>query len=101
MKRLPIVLAGGLAIAAPAVSTAQTPLPPLVRADVAGSVGWLNAEHVLHRSGSDWHSSAIGTAMGGWYWTDSLKTELEAAITSRGSVYDYWTDYVDRQYVYH
>lgn len=69
---------------------AQT-APPLVRGDLAGTVGWLSAKTAIGSPGdpTDWHSSLFGAASGGWYWTDNLKTEIDFGAGTRATAYHY------------
>jgi hypothetical protein len=71
-------------------AAAQTPAP-LVRGDVAGSVGWLSAKTIIDPPGghTDWHSSLFGAGSAGWYWTDNLKTEIDAGGGTRATAYRY------------
>jgi hypothetical protein len=71
------------------VATAQPPQPaPLIRADLAGVVGWLN---VNQPDGEyDRWINRLGTigAGAGWYWNDHLKTEVDFAFSSSVEHYD-------------
>jgi hypothetical protein len=70
---------------------AQTARPdPIARADVLGVVGWLHVD----RSDLDPYDygtwvNRIGFAGGGmgWYWTDHLKTEVDAGVSSSATRY--------------
>ena len=59
---------------------------PVNRADVTGIVGWLNAdrsEFTFERYNTWDNRAAFGGASAGWYWTDHLKTEVDAGLSSR------------------
>jgi outer membrane protein W len=66
-------------------SSTQTPLTgPIVRSDVSGTVGWFNADKGELSEYDDWYNRSIfGGVSFGWYWTDNLKTEIEAGASSR------------------
>ena len=54
---------------------------PLTRADVTASIGAFSASHVVSEDvccGSNWSSSFFKGLGAGYYWTDHLKTEIEA-----------------------
>ena len=83
--RVPTVLiAATLSLTAASNAAAQ----PIARADVAGTVGWFNADKSEISSYNDWYNrSAYGGATFGWYWNDHLKTELEVGATSSAELY--------------
>jgi opacity protein-like surface antigen len=65
---------------APAVARAQSPVEPLVKADVAASTGWLAADQSIEGSCCSWWSSGLYKGVSaGYYWTDHLKTEAGVA----------------------
>jgi hypothetical protein len=102
MKWPRIALTGALLLGTPCISGAQEAPAVLVRADASVSVGWFNSNEGVRPSDSEWYGrSAVGSVVGGWYWTDNLKTEVEAGITSRATLYGYWTDYPDGQHIVH
>lgn len=83
---LPILAVLLAAAAVPA--RAQTPPPLLVRADAAGSLGWLNANKSELDSSNGWyHHTLQGTATVGWYWTNHLKTEIEVSASAAADLY--------------
>ena len=62
--------------------------PALPRADVQVSVGWQNlrAEPTLSRN--NWiNSIAFVDAAAGWYWTEHLRTQIDAGFGSTGRSY--------------
>jgi outer membrane protein with beta-barrel domain len=94
-------MAGGVVILCSSAAWAQGNPPPIVRADAAGSLGWFNAKESIGPDDDDWYSrSALGSAFGGWYWTDHLKTEIEAGGSTRASLYGYTTRFENNQPVF-
>jgi hypothetical protein len=83
MILLAAVLAG---IAGPAA--AQTD-PPVIRGDVAASVGWLTVKTQPSTVYDDtnWRDSFLGAVTAGWHWTDNLKIELDLAASTKVSAY--------------
>lgn len=63
--------------------------PPVVRTDMAGTIGWLS----MHKGasgpygGDNWHDSFFGAVSAGWYWADHLKAELDLGGGTRASAY--------------
>lgn len=80
------VLVFGLAAG---VAQAQTPSPPLPQNDITASIGWLGAQYPGLPRYERWHHSLFTSAGGGHYWTDHMKTEVEAAWLSRVSFDSY------------
>ncbi len=69
-------------------SAGAQPAAPLVRADVLGTLGWLNVDKGDIASYDNWyHDSLFAGASVGWYWTDHLKTELDAGESTDAEVY--------------
>ena len=64
----------------PTLSHAQTALPTN---DVTFSIGWSGAEYDAIGEYDRWRGSLLLGASAGHYWTDHLKTEVEAAWNSR------------------
>lgn len=62
---------------------------PGPRADLAGTIGWLvvNKEAPGEPRDDNWHSSLFGAASAGWYWTENLKTELDAGAGTANRVF--------------
>jgi hypothetical protein len=88
-----LALAGGTAAPCAAQSVSGA---PVTRSDLTVAVSWLNAD----KSGlstehyDDWiNRGVLASGTFGWFWTDHLKTEIEAAISGRlrRSVYDRFT----------
>lgn len=66
---------------APALAHAQAPseVAPLPRNDATASIGWFGAEYDEVGRYNRWHGSLFTGISLGHYWTDNLKTEVEAA----------------------
>jgi hypothetical protein len=65
-------------------------------------LGWFNSKESVGPSDTDWYSrSAVASGAAGWFWTDNLKTEVEAGATSRATLYGYWTEQLGPQTVAH
>ena len=62
----------------PAWAAAQTVAATLPDNDFIISAGWAGAEHKIHDQ-RYWHGSLLLGARVGHYWTDHLKTEVEAS----------------------
>jgi outer membrane protein W len=88
-----LLLGGATAVRAQGASS------PVSRADASGSFGWLNADKsnlTPDRDGNDWYNtSAYGGVSFGWYWTDHLKTEIEAGVSSAADVNVYTSGVID------
>lgn len=87
MKPLLLAVAAGVALAASTAHAQQPPPPtsPVARADVAGTIGWLNGNKtdIQAQSTNDWYNNGLyGGVQAGWYWTDHHKTEVEAGLTN-------------------
>jgi hypothetical protein len=66
---------------------------PLARADVTASIGAFGARHDVSEErfgGIDWSSSLFKGLGAGYYWTDHLKTEIEAAWPGPSDAYGYF-----------
>ncbi|HXW04368.1 MAG TPA: hypothetical protein VD833_03985 [Vicinamibacterales bacterium] len=84
------ILALTVAVLAAAAVTAAQPVTrqPVTRADVLGTVGWLSARLPDASSYDRWENGIASVAAGaGWYWTDHLKTEIEAGLISTARFY--------------
>lgn len=61
-----------------------------MRGDVTGIIAWLNANKSGLSEYNDWYNrSAYGGVSGGWFWTDHLKSEIEAGASSPAELYAY------------
>jgi outer membrane protein W len=88
MKLRIVLLALGVA-AQPASADAQDIVTrPLVRADAWAGLGWHHARLAEPGEYDEWyHRSVSGTLGAAWYWTDHLRTEIDAGATSRGRAF--------------
>jgi hypothetical protein len=75
-------------ILAPAVAHAQSDLAPLPQNDATISIGWSGGEYPLEDY-ARWHASLFAGVGAGHYWTDHIKTEIEAAWLSRVNTVTY------------
>jgi len=68
-----------LTAATPQAQSRTTP-----SADLAASLGWLYLDTRVGRPGDQarWDGTLHGGITAGWYWTDNLKTEIEAGGAS-------------------
>lgn len=76
---VPLVL--GCCFLAASGAVAQTP-PRVTHADAAGSIGWITASTSQLSDYEDWSNSFFAAATAGWYWTDHLKTEVDAGVST-------------------
>jgi hypothetical protein len=101
MKRKALlILAVGVALGGSSIPAfAQNAQPPdLPRGDAAGIVGWqnVNKSELSAEFRNDWYNrAAYGGVVAGWYWTDHLKTEVEAGASSKVRFQTYRTFPVD------
>lgn len=64
--------------------------PPFPRADLGGSIGWLNVHKKELNSYDEWYNRSLyGGASGGWYWTEHLKTEVELGASTTADLYTF------------
>lgn len=77
-----VILAMLICSVTPAWATAQT-AAALPRNDAIISIGWSGSDHEFHDQ-HRWHGSLLVGLSGGHYWTDHLKTEVEASWNSPG-----------------
>ena len=61
----------------PAWAAAQSVAATLPDNDAIIAIGWAGAEHKIHDD-RQWHGSLLVGVSGGHYWTDHLKTEVDA-----------------------
>ena len=64
--------------ATPAWAAAQTAPVTLPANDTIISIGWAGADHDIHDQ-RRWDGALLAGLSGGHYWTDHLKTEVEAS----------------------
>ena len=67
----------------PAWAAAQTVAATLPDNDAIISIGWAGAEHKIYDD-RRWHGSLLVGVSGGHYWTDHLKTEVDANWNTSG-----------------
>ena len=67
----------------PAAAAAQTAPATLPSNDARISIGWSGADHDV-RDQKKWHGSLLVGLTGGHYWTNHLKTEVDANWNSPG-----------------
>jgi opacity protein-like surface antigen len=93
-SRFPAI-AAVLLLACAADARAQQPAPPpspISRVDVSGTLGWFNANKsdLEPAPNNDWYNRSLhGGVSVGWYWTDHLKTEIEAGATTTATLRNY------------
>jgi len=64
----------------PSAARGQTAAAALPRVDVAAATGWFAADRSVNQECcSSWSSSLFKGVSAGYYWTEHLKTEVEAA----------------------
>jgi outer membrane protein W len=88
-----------LAFAAPASPQPAIPSAPVVRADAAGTISWLTVNKADLDHYDDWYSTLYGGGSFGWYWTDHLKTEVEAGVSSTVDREVYRVERVDNRQI--
>jgi hypothetical protein len=100
MKGFPILLAAGLLLCARERAWAQPlhPPGPVAAADVSGLFGYLGSKKPLDEY-NDWDHSLFGGGTFGWYWTDHLKTEVEAGASTRSEKHTYFSERVGTRYI--
>jgi hypothetical protein len=61
--------------------------PQLPRGDVSWSVGLWGAKENQPDTYDDWYHTWNGSVAVGYYWTEHLKTEIDAGLTSEGRLW--------------
>ena len=75
-----------VAVTTPAAAQGVVTRSPLTRSDLTGAVSWLNVNksELSPEHYDDWlNRGALASGTFGWYWTDHLKTEIEAGLSGR------------------
>lgn len=73
----------GVLAACPALAQDARASTQLMRGDVSGTLGWLNVRKAQPESYDDWANRILDAGGGaGWYWTDHLKTQIDASVTT-------------------
>ena len=82
---LAVLFCGATAVGA----SAQTAPATLPANDAIFAIGWAGADHEILDQ-ERWHGSLLVAVSGGHYWTDHLKTEVDASWTGnqRGDIYE-------------
>ena len=75
------------------------PPGPVAIADASGLAGYLGSRKPFDRY-DDWDHSFHGVGTFGWYWTDHLKTEVEAGASTRSEKYAYLEERVGTALVF-
>lgn len=91
-----LVLLGGVPAAG------QSPAP-FTRADLQGTLGWYNIHQPLsgvYHSGEWMNAIGQGDVAAGWFWTEHLRTEIDAGINSSGHQYQSSSTFISGQQVY-
>jgi hypothetical protein len=74
---------------------------PFPRADLGGSIGWLNVNKNELDNSDEWYNRSLyGGASGGWYWTEHLKTEIEVGASTTADLYTFEQIVVDGRQTY-
>jgi hypothetical protein len=76
-----------LAHASPAAAQTDRVATPWPRADASVSIGLSETNEHKPELYDNWYHTWNGTFSGGFYWTEHLKTEVEAGLTSEGRLY--------------
>jgi hypothetical protein len=80
-----VLHAAALVLLAGSPALAQSPPVAVTRADASGVIGWLNVDRSDTEDDryDDWANriALVGGSFG-WYWTEHLKTEIDAGLTS-------------------
>lgn len=76
-----VVLAAIICGVTPALAAAQSAPAPLPANDFIIATGWAGSNHDIHDY-RQWRGSLLVAVSGGHYWTDHLKTEVDASWNS-------------------
>ena len=77
-----------LLLAASTASAQTSAEPALPHADVQAAVGWQNLRSEPSETRNDWiNSIALADAAVGWYWTEHLRTQIDAGMGTAGRAY--------------
>jgi hypothetical protein len=93
-------LATLVCVLVPVLAQAQTDIAPLPRNDATVSIGWFGAEYPEVGTYDRWHASLFTGFAFGHYWTDHLKTEIEAAWLSEATARTYEDIVIDGDRTY-
>jgi hypothetical protein len=84
-----ILIAAVACLLLPALAQAQNDTPRLPRNDATLSIGWHGAWYDDVGQYDHWHGTLFGGVSTGHYWTQHLKTDVEAAWLSRAKATNY------------
>ena len=89
-----LVVLGGLMYAGTAAAQAPEPAPAAGHADFHAVLGWQNLrmdrDNTFAGPDHNWaHAILFGGAGAGWYWTEHLKTQIEAGMGTPARHYRY------------
>lgn len=100
MKGLTVLILAALTLGASERAWSQPlhPPGPVAAADASGLFGYLGSKKPFDRY-NDWDHSAYGGGTFGWYWTDHLKTEVEAGVSTRSEKEAYFSTTVGTRYI--
>jgi hypothetical protein len=82
-----LALVGILTFTGLAGAQTERSVPRLPRGDVSWSVGLWAANEDRADTYDDWYRTWNGTVAAGYYWTEHLKTEIDAGLTSEGRLW--------------
>jgi outer membrane protein W len=98
MKVRILLLALGVTAQAASGSAQDIFTRPVTRADAWAGFGWNHARLAEAGEYDNWYHESVSGALGAaWYWTDHLRTEIEAGGTSRGRITVFEPGLVDGQ----
>ena len=81
------VLVVGLLLAGAVTVRAEDQTGRLAHGDVTGAIGWLHVNKDSLDPYNGWSQALFGSVSVGLYWTDHLKTEIQAGANNGFSVY--------------
>jgi hypothetical protein len=74
-------------LAVPHAAAQDADNPRLMRGDISGTVGWITLNKSEVSSYNNWRTEGLFSVRAGWYWTNHLKTSIDASITTDADVY--------------
>ena len=84
---LAVLFTGLTATAAPA-GAQETVGKRLVRGDVSATIGWLHVNRGELDAYDEWDNRGLSGDLGfGWYWTDHIKSEIQAEVAHEMTAY--------------
>jgi hypothetical protein len=82
-----LALVGSLGHVGLAAAQTDRAAPQLPRVDASLSVGWSGTNQRLAITADNWYHTRNGALSLGYYWTEHLKTEVDASLTSEGQLW--------------